>query len=309
MQMSLLSTSPYAVDLASSMEIEDDVARHVDYFLRLRDENVREEYGQFQHCHQTLSSLKSINSFIFVFSLPYYAILLLGLIYAENDFDIGSSSTVFALFLLINAIVWKVYYQQKNSLQYYHHHLSEKSKKFLDSFQKGIFLCLHIIVCYRHLIRVVQGSCHRDDSLTRNWNCNPLAHQHALTMETSILAMLMPIVYMNSTKGAHLGYSLFLWAITMSTLIFSVIYSDAINAVTFVFFYAICSLYMLMEAKPLSSFMAGVECVGQVISEVYAKKENAKKQCLTIYEEPGNHGEVVNEHSCLDVDEWLSTGI
>eukprot|EP00981_Chlorochromonas_danica_P000299 scaffold77_cov243-Ochromonas_danica.AAC.1 len=58
---------------------------------------------------------------------------------------------------------------------------------------------------------------------------------------------------------------------------------------------------------PLSSFMAGVECVGQVISEVYAKKENAKKQCLTIYEEPGNHGEVVNEHSCLDVDEWLST--
>eukprot|EP00981_Chlorochromonas_danica_P009247 scaffold2582_cov162-Ochromonas_danica.AAC.16 len=113
----------------------------------------------------------------------------------------------------------------------------------------AVYLAIELTVCYRHCYRTIVGQCPKNTSLTENWNCNYLAHEHAIVSETSIIIMMIPLLYCVTVRASSFEFALFLWACTISTLVFSIIYSEATASILFVFYYVLCSSVVLIETR------------------------------------------------------------
>lgn len=237
------------LQFASAMEIDGELQRNVNMFLRLKDARLRAAYDDFNCHNQSLSSVFMLNLFILLFSATFF-----GLVVADHSdsYDLTTEinwSITIVYLLLINIISWVAYIIQRITMYRNHGNLPLASRKVLQYAQMTAYFALNIFVCYRHISREVNGPCKEDHNVPNNWNCNVLGHAQAITLETSIIIMMVPIMYSISVRGAYFEFAIGLWTMTLATLIFSVCYGDERNSILFVAYYMIGSVTILIESR------------------------------------------------------------
>lgn len=247
-----VSKRKQSVSLASSLEVDAVVQQHIDWLLRIKEQSLRRAYNTFNSQNQTLSSLLAMNLFLVVFSIPYLYALVSGMLYSKNDFEFVNSLVISIVLVVVNVCVWEAYVRQRRLLARRISSLDRGAASagvFLQKFQMAVYLVIELTVCYRHCYRTIIGQCPRSASLTENWNCNYLAREHAIVSETSIIMMMIPLLYGVTVRASSFEFAVLLWACTLSALVFSIIYSEATASILFVFYYFLCSSVVLIETR------------------------------------------------------------
>lgn len=232
----------------SSGDIDDTLNKNVDFLLRLKDSSLQMQYARFSSINHTLSSLFSLNSLLAVYCLVFIASAILSMIHSDLD---GIVPRVIFLILLIsvNFYAWRMYFHQTTAV-------SRFPVQYVKAFQIIVYFALNTVICSRLIAVVWQGPC--DDGPRRwmsDWNCNPMGNSQGLPGGATIVAMLLPIMYSISARGAHFEFALGLWLETMLALIASCIIGKLYYSIFFVTYYSFCSLLLLVEARKLHYYL------------------------------------------------------
>eukprot|EP00981_Chlorochromonas_danica_P010723 scaffold3349_cov165-Ochromonas_danica.AAC.1 len=241
------------VDFASSTEIDNQVSENVDYFLRLRDKRLMHSYEYFSSSSQTMSSLLLLITALSLISIAFMAVLGMSLAYSTNHVSHIVSGVIV---VVTNVFLWFFYYRLQRQVN-----SNGQAKSLSDSCRRHIrrilmvaSMILECLCCYYMISKTVNGECN-SDKLYKNWNCNPLATANAIPFEMSILVMFCPLIYCVGVRGSGFSFTMLLWVIGMATLIFSIVYSNAMESILGLITYAVFSLFVLIESKKENYFL------------------------------------------------------
>eukprot|EP00981_Chlorochromonas_danica_P013785 scaffold6852_cov215-Ochromonas_danica.AAC.22 len=131
------------------------------------------------------------------------------------------------------------------------------------------------------MTKVIVGKCHHGLGVAQSWNCNSGHEDHHIPNDSTIIIMLIPLIYSVLVRGAHLGRALGLWLITIAVLIFCIAYAQATeqtkasNEAN-----AIEMRHMIANVAhdlktPLSSFLSGIEYIESVMGDVITKQNQS----------------------------------
>eukprot|EP01039_Chlorochromonas_danica_P010079 gene10079-11155_t len=127
-------------------------------FLRLKDPALQEAYQAFNEDNLNLSSLLTPAILTISIIIPLY------ITYGSNlnrlndsTFDLISCIIIFTTMNGLLLDVVRVYLQQRKVMRQHDGHLPLASKRFLKHFQQRFFLVIEIILCFRHLARIIVG--------------------------------------------------------------------------------------------------------------------------------------------------------
>lgn len=246
---------PDESEFTSSMDIDKRLDESIDYLLRLKSGALRSAYERFLNETQTLSSLLVLSALIVIFSIPLVTITALGLVHCYSVRDYASWTLSIVLYAAINFTVWREYFRQKAIVAENEGSLPDSSRRSLWLFQMKVFFCLNAVMCLRLTTKSFNTDNCSEMNLIKSWNCHPASSSHTIPDGPAILVMLVPLLYSVSVRGANFLFSILLWAMSMVTLVFCVVYHNAMNSAFFVLYYALGSLVILVESRRQNYFL------------------------------------------------------
>lgn len=260
------------LETSSSFELNALLHDSTNIFLGMKDSHTRSAYNTFTINNQTMSSLFFLNVFISLFSATLLQILITDFSphYNYNGYVHWIICTIYLV--IINIAGWSAYVYHRWSFSGNNGSIPFQSRRTLQRIQMALYFAINFFVCYRHITRSVNGQCPIDQNVNNNWNCNPVGLSKGISGETSIIIMIIPIMYSISVRGAHFEFAMFLWFMTVGTLLFSIIYPGATNGILFVTYYCIGSLAALVEARRNNLFLFFTH---QKLQEFLQAKEKA----------------------------------
>lgn len=234
--------------------IDREVTNSVDMVLRLKDETQRKRYEHFTVSTQTVTSLLAMNIFLTIFSFPQFVLVGNAIRYEMSDEELGHNVAILVSLVLLITICWYhySYFIQKPN------HLWQLEANDLQKLHRVLcygFVAMNVLMCYRHIAKTILGPCRSDIAFRETWHCTDLDNDRAIVAETSMIVMLIPIMYATVVRGAYIEVSLTLWTMSIGSLIFSMAYRGAINSILFVVYYAVGSLMILVSARRQSFFL------------------------------------------------------
>lgn len=243
------------MEYTASLEIDAQLKESVNSFWQLKDKSQNILYQRFTNANHSLSALFGVNLMLSGFSIPFLIVVGIFFLYCKSVFDYISWIIAVCFILFINLIAWWKYNQQKKIIDKENGYLSTEGRKFLHIFVYRLFLAIHCFMCYRLMTKVIVGKCHHGLGVAQSWNCNSGHEDHHIPSDSTIIIMLIPLIYSVLVRGAHLGRALGLWSISIAVLIFCVAYAQASGSILFIIYYAIGSLIILTEAKRMNFFL------------------------------------------------------
>lgn len=248
------------LSFSSSLEIEAIVQKHVDYYGRLKDPFIRQQYNQFNLDNQTLSSLFLTICYFFLFSLSFLLVTSIEVLSSVNPSE-QMKNRIFTTILIIICIIINIaalsaYYYLCYVMKIDQNTLSQRSKHLILHSQQGLVLLFHLLVCVGLIGRVITGPCHVEPhELLQTSYCNPLYYSAAIPADSSLLVMMIPILYTLSVKGAYLSFTMLLWLISLATLVFGCVYMWAASSLASLLLHVLGSLIMIFQANRMSYFL------------------------------------------------------
>lgn len=247
--------SPAALAFTTSLEIDAAVHRNVDYLFRLRSEELKDAFLNFNISNQTISSLLSMNTTISIFTIPFLYLVYLNYEYCNTPFEWLVWYFAIISIPILNIVVWYVYLGQREVIKQNHGRLPIKSRKFIQQFQIYMVYVLHILAITRFLTKIVAGRCHEIYNPAENWNCNQHAPSRAIPVEAAYLTTATPMLFAILARGAHFEHTMVMWASSVISLVFALFYADAANSVLYVLYSAVGSLMFIIETRKLNYFL------------------------------------------------------
>lgn len=230
------------------MEVEGQVAASVDFLMRLKDPSLIGPLKTFNNSNQTLSGLLGLVVLCLAFSIPVWVLNGLRFVhFSGTPADYFGACLGMVIFLIMDLYLLRAYFQQKAVIGR-NGRLPDESKVYLQAVQFGTFAVLNAMACIRMLIKSAAGKC-SGKSWVENWDCNAVAASHSIPLEYAVMAMLIPIVYSTTVRGAHFRSTMFLWCMTLGSLVVSLLLARATEAIFFVVVYVPFSLYILVESR------------------------------------------------------------
>lgn len=239
---------PEGIELASSIEIDRQLAANVDYLLRLKDPRLAEPLRHYNNYNQTLSALLSLSVVCTVCGLPIWILNGIRMGLRHTTMERAGTSLAMGTWFILSVSLWVIYFKQRAVITRNGGVMTEACKTYLQTVHSIAFAVINAIICIRLIIKSASGEC-TGDSYFANWNCNTQAVAHSIPIEYALLAMLAPIVYSTTVRGAHFGTTMFLWIMSVGGIVVSMVVAKATE--TFYFFgaYVLISLYVLIEHR------------------------------------------------------------
>lgn len=241
--------------LKSAIDVDARVRSQVNYRMFIEDPVLRATYDNFNVLHQSLSSLFVFNFALTLFCVPIVSLATYQLFHSTTQWDSLNSIASIALFAGVDVASWIVYLQLNKIAESNNGRLPLESRLFLEKFQMIVYGILNIIACYRIIARSAHGVCESSGQMMGVWNCNPFSMVGAIPIDSSMVAMLLPILYSVSVRGGRYGYAIFLWALTITSLLISFLYTTSWNSSLFILYYAMLSITILIEARRQNYFL------------------------------------------------------
>eukprot|EP01039_Chlorochromonas_danica_P011124 gene11124-12392_t len=189
--------------LRSTIDVDARVRSQVNYRMLIKDPVLRATYDNFNILHQSLSSLFVFNLSLTLFCIPIVFLATYQLFHSTTRWDSLNSIATIALFAGVDVASWIVYLQLNTISEHNNGRLPLESRIFLEKFQMIVYGTLNLVACYRIIARSVYGVCEASGHMMGVWNCNPFSIVGGIPIDSSMIAMLLPILYSVSVRGGR----------------------------------------------------------------------------------------------------------
>eukprot|EP00981_Chlorochromonas_danica_P007563 scaffold1793_cov164-Ochromonas_danica.AAC.5 len=281
--------------LRSTIDVDARVRSQVNYRMLIKDPVLRATYDNFNILHQSLSSLFVFNLSLTLFCIPIVFLATYQLFHSTTRWDSLNSIATIALFAGVDVASWIVYLQLNTISEHNNGRLPLESRIFLEKFQMIVYGTLNLVACYRIIARSVYGVCEASGHMMGVWNCNPFSIVGGIPIDSSMIAMLLPILYSVSVRGGRYArrqnyFLFFLHTELMDYVKRQEVAANEANAEEMR--HMIANVAHDLKT-PLSSFLNGLDYVAELLAEAQ-EKEHSDQVTPSFF-----HDFLVSVDSCL----------
>lgn len=257
------------IDLSDIDRAIDD---KMDIFLRIKDPTIRSLYDKFILSRPLSSSFLLLSLSLTAITFLYLAWTILNFSEEFAVYETVNNSVLLVCCVVFLVLLWSFYFLV----------VRQGSRSVLASHRLAatFFLASHLFACYHHLAQVVKGDCNESGHWYFHLHCDPFAEAHGLPMESALLLMAMPFIHAISSQGMQFTWSLILWFISLSVLVFSICYLKATESIFLVLLYFVGSPTFLLVIKRQSYLIFFMKMKMDAIlqeSKKEAEEENAQE--------------------------------
>jgi hypothetical protein len=226
----------------SMIEYEKElmVQRH-QLLFQLRDPKVYYEFADFMHYSKS-------SRFMFLVNLvfTFLVIPLVSINTVESDGVSALSVIALVLSLISFVLMWILYFYQCNQIQ------GDFNWTCFNRFpvrhlQVVLLTSLTALFSLVNIHRSTAGDCNDDVSWLHLWSCNPYAESKTLPYDTTLILMLIPILFVIVMRETNLVYILLSWVATIVSLFTCAILLTSSHSYVFLLFYVLLSFVIIMD--------------------------------------------------------------
>jgi hypothetical protein len=226
----------------SMIEYEKElmVQRH-QLLFQLRDPKVYNEFADFMHYSKSSRFMCLVNLVFTLLVIP-----LVGVSTVASDGFSALSVLALVLSLISFVLMWILYFYQCNQIQ------GDFNWACFTSFpvrhvQVVLLASLTTLFSLVNIHRSTADDCDDDISWFHIWTCNPYAKSKALPYDTTLILMLIPILFVVIMRETNLVYILLSWVATIVSLFTCAILLASSHSYVFLLFYVLLSLVIIMD--------------------------------------------------------------
>jgi hypothetical protein len=226
----------------SMIEYEKELmVQHHQLLFQLRDPKIYNEFTDFMHYSKS-------SRFMFLVNLvfTFLVIPLVGINTVETDGFSVLSVLALVLSLISFVLLWILYFYQCNQIQ------DNFNWACFTSFpvrhlQVVLLASLTTLFSLVNIHRSTADDCNDDVSWLYLWTCNPYAESKTLPYDTTLILMLIPILFVIIMRETNLVYIFLSWVTTIVALFTCAILLESSHSYVFLLFYVLLSFVIIMD--------------------------------------------------------------
>jgi hypothetical protein len=124
----------------------------------------------------------------------------------------------------------------------------ELHKTFIEKFQTVFYFSTLILHCIILIHRTLDGECRHPFSYLRSWSCNPNSESSTIPIDSSLMVMVIPIIFSTVLREARILILISGWIIAILGLVYCCYHQQSAHLVGSTVIYAILSLVITFDS-------------------------------------------------------------